>query len=100
MSVMMLRFDERQRTRLSQIARELGRQIFRVRVGDEGTGRVMEKLGKQREVLAVIVESFDVLQIALMLGKNGLAVLQETEGRLELPAHGEKFRRRLETGRQ
>ena len=69
-------------------------------IGDESDWRVTEKLGVERQILAVVVESLDVLQIALMLRKDGLAVLDETKGRLELSAHCEKFGRRLEARRQ
>src|SRR5208282_4944167 len=87
MSVMVLRFDEGQRLCLRKFAREFGRQIFRVTIGDDSDWRVIEKLGVERQILAVVIESFDVLQIALMLREDGLAVLDETKGRLELSAH-------------
>ena len=71
-----------------------------MKVGDERDRRVMEQLGVERQVLAVVVESLGVLEIALMLRKDGLAVLDETEGRLELAAHRQKLGRRLESRRQ
>ena len=97
---MVLRFDKRQRLRPRPFARELGRQIFRMPIGDEGARRVVEELSVERQILAVVVESFDVLEIALMLREDSLAVLDETEGRLELSTHREKFGRRLEPRRQ
>ena len=45
MGVMVLRFDEGQRLGLRPFARELGRQIFWMPVGDEGARRVVEELG-------------------------------------------------------
>ena len=69
-------------------------------VGDERDRLVMKELGVERQVLAVVVESLGVLQIALMLRKDRLAVLDETEGRLELAAHRQKLGRRLESRRQ
>ena len=99
MGVMVLRFDEGQRLRLRPFARELGRQIFRVPIGDESPWRVMEELGVERQVLAVVVESFGVLQIALVLRKDRLAVLDQAERRLEFSAHREKFGRGLEPRR-
>ena len=100
MGMMVLRFDERQRLGLRPFTRELGRQIFRMAVGDESARRVMKELGVQPQSLAVVVESLDILQIALMLREDSLAVLDETEGRLELSTHREKFGRRLEPRRQ
>ena len=100
MGVMVLGLDQRQRLRSRPRPGEFGRQIFRMPIGDESARGVTEKLGVKRQVLPVVVEGFDVLQIALMLGQDGLAVLDETEGRLELPSKREKFGRRLEPRRQ
>ena len=47
MGMMVLRFDERQRLGLRPFTRELGRQIFRMAVGDESARRVMKELGVQ-----------------------------------------------------
>src|SRR6202044_2690881 len=100
MGVMVLRLDEGQRLGLRPFARELGRQIFGMAVGDESARRVMKEVGVQPESLAVVVESLDILQIALMLREDSLAVLDETERSLKLPAHRHKLRRRLEPRRK
>ena len=51
-------------------------------VGNKRARRMIEELGVERQVLAVIVEGLGVLQIALMLRKDRLAVLDQAERRL------------------
>ena len=97
---MMLDFDQRNRLRGGAGARELGRKIFRVLVGDQRDGPMIEQLGVKRERAAIVVERLGVLQIALVLRQDRLAVLDEAERRLELAAHRQQWRRRLEAARQ
>ena len=72
MGVVMLRFDQGQRLGARPVAGELGREIFRMPIGDERLGRVIEKLGVERQIPAVVVEGFGVLEVALMLRKDRL----------------------------
>ena len=60
-------------------------------VGDERRGRMIEQLRVKREAAAVVVERLRVLEVALMLRQDRLAVLDEAERRLELAAHRQEL---------
>ena len=62
--------------------------------------RMVEEFGVERLIFSIIIERFRILQVALVLRKNGLAILDESERRLEFAAHGEKLGRCFKTARQ
>ena len=99
MGVMMLDLDQRNRLRGGASARELGRKIFRVLVGDQRDGPMIEQLGVKGKRAAIVVERLGVLQIALVLRQDRLAVLDQAERRLELAAHRQQWRRGVKAAR-
>jgi len=67
-------------------------------IDDECCRRVVEELTIEHEAFAIFVEGRSVFEIALMLRQDGLPVLHQTERRLELAAHRQKFGRDLKSG--
>ena len=70
--------------------RDLGGEVVRVHIAGRGQGLKVEKLRKMAQLLLVAVERLEVLEVADVLAREGVALLREAETRLLLRPAGEQ----------
>ncbi len=63
-----------------------------MKVRDQRDRRVIEQLGVERKILAIVVERPDILKIALMLREDRRTVLHQAKRRLQFAAHRQQAR--------
>jgi hypothetical protein len=98
--VVVLNLFQRQTVAHGPFPAQLGGQVLRMPINREDVRFVVEQLAVEREAAAVLDKGYDLLEIAQVLRKDRLPILEEAEGILELAAHRQNRRSCSEALRQ
>ena len=90
MRVVVLHSQERDSPLCRQLLRRGGGEVVRVHVAGHGPGLKVEEPCEVAQLLLVAVERLQVLEVAYVLAREGVAVLRKAEARLLLRPAGEQ----------